>query len=394
MNAPAAPHPQSPLLNHCPPTLPASAYRDPARFDLEMRAIFRREWIHVTRLDDIVPMSLRRVHVAGQNILLVRDGEGVVRAFLNSCRHRGAELCETDSRKLGSRLISCPYHQWSYGLDGRLARIPWATPTADFRKEDHGLIPVHVRVWNGFVFVSLAAEPPPFELAPDLGVSALDNWPMADLVTGHVFEKELACNWKVFWENYNECLHCPGIHPELCDMVPVYAHGVMSPSEEPGWTPDTPPPAGNLKPGARTWTLSGKTCGPEFPRLTDAERSAGHTFVTLYPTMFIVAHVDYVRAVTLTPLGPERTRLTATWLFGRETLEQPGFDLADVTGFATIVLEQDGAACEMNQRGLRNEGFSGGTLMPQEFDIRRFHRWVLERAPMAAGTAGGAHDTA
>ena len=121
---------------------------------------------------------------------------------------------------------------------------------------------------------------------------------MRDLVTGHVMVKEIACNWKVFWENYNECLHCPGIHPELCDMVPVYDKGLMAPNEAPDWSPDAQADAGPLKPGARTWTMNGKPCGPEFPDLTDAQRLAGHTFVTLWPTMYVVAHVDYVRAVS------------------------------------------------------------------------------------------------
>ncbi len=146
--------------------------------------------------------------------------------FHNTCRHRGAELCQALDTPLKSRLITCPYHEWSYDLQGQLVRIPYASPTADFRKEDHGLLKVHVKQWNGFLFVCLAEEPPPFEQAPDMGVNALDDWPLADLVTGHVLVKEIACNWKVFWENYNECLHCPGIHPELCDMVPVYSRGL------------------------------------------------------------------------------------------------------------------------------------------------------------------------
>jgi len=129
--------------------------------------------------------------------------------------------------------------------------------------------------------------------------------------------------------------------------------------------------------------MSGAPCGPEFPDLTPEQRANGFNFVTLYPTMFVVAHVDYVRAVTVAPLGPERTRLTSEWLFSEETLAQPGFDAADVARFATLVLDQDGAACEMNQRGLRSARYERGRLMPQEFDILKFHDWV--RAQMGAG---------
>lgn len=362
----------SPLLDHCPETLPAKAYFDPDWYTAETRAIWRRNWVHVGRLNDLPTGTMRRVEIGGQNLILCRAQDGSVTAFHNTCRHRGAELCSVQEKRLG-KLVTCPYHNWAYDLSGRLVSVAFATPTEDFDKSDHGLYPVHVRDWNGFLFLCLADAPP--ELVPDLGLAALDNWPMAGLKTGHRLVKDLNCNWKIFWENYNECLHCPGIHPELCDMVPIYRQGVMAANEAPDWAPDAPlAPA--LKDGARTWTMSGAPCGQEFPDLTASEKANAFNFVTLYPTMYVVAHVDYVRSVTVTPLGPERTRLTSEWLFSDETLAQPGFDGADVARFATLVLEQDGAACEMNQRGLRSERYERGRLMPQEFDIRKFHVWV------------------
>ncbi len=364
--------PVSPLLDRCPETLPASAYTDPDWFAREERAIWWRNWVHAGRLNDLPAGTMRRVAVGGQNLILCRDREGRVNAFHNTCRHRGAELCSAAEKPLG-KLITCPYHNWSYDLSGRLVSTAFATPTSEFRKEDHGLFPVHVRDWNGFLFVCLDDKLP--ELRPDMGLNSLDNWPMDRLKTGHRLVKDLDCNWKIFWENYNECLHCPGIHPELCDMVPIYKKGVMAANEAPGWAPDAPrEPA--LKEGAKSWTMTGEPCGPEFAGLTGEERANAFNFVTLYPTMFVVAHVDYVRSVTVTPLGPERTRLTVEWLFSEETLAQPGFDAAKVAEFATLVLDQDGAACEMNQRGLRSERYERGRLMPQEFDILKFHDWV------------------
>lgn len=373
----AQPASSSPLLDHCPPGLPAHYYHDAAHFALEQQLIWRRNWVAVGRASDMAPMSVKRLSVGGQPLILVKDEDGTLTCFHNTCRHRGAELCAADGR-LSSRLITCRYHHWSYDLSGRLARLPYATPTSDFEKTEHGLFPVAVKVWNGLVFVCLADHPPPFEAAPDLGTTALDNWPIAELVTGHSTVKTVACNWKVFWENYNECLHCPGIHPMLCDMVPVYKRGIMAANEGADWTPETP--AGPvLKPGARSWTMNGQPCGPEFPRLTPAQRDAGMTFVTLLPTLFVVAHVDYVRLVTVTPVAPEVTELRADWLFPRETLEAPGFDLANVVEFASTVLNEDAEACEMNQRGLHADKFKSGTLMPQEFDIWKFHQWLRAR---------------
>ena len=361
---------QSPLLTRCPPGLPRDAYVSPDWYAHEIRAVWAKGWVCVGRVNDLPPGTIRPVTIAGAPVILCRTSEGEVAAWHNTCRHRGAELCAAEAR-LG-KLITCPYHAWAYAAtDGRLVATGPATPTDEFRKDAHGLYAVQSMVWSGFLLLSLNPDPGP--LTPDMGLGALDNWPMDSLVTGHRISRDLACNWKVFWENYNECLHCPGIHPELVDMVPVYKQGVMSPAEAPGWQPPSP---GNLKPGARTWTMDGQPCGPAFANLTEAQRLAGYTFVTLYPTMYVVAHIDHVRAVRLEPTGPETTRLTAEWLFPPDTLAQPGFDAAQVAAFATIVLDQDGAAAAINQRGLRSPAYTSATLMPQEFDIARFHQWV------------------
>lgn len=376
-------HPASPLLDHCPPTLSSQWYLDPAIFRREQKEIWARNWIYACRDAEIGVMTVKRVAIAGEPLILVRDGEGQLRAFHNVCRHRGAELCAASENRLASRLLVCPYHRWSYDLSGRLVRTPYVSMTGDFKPEDHALFPVAVTVWNGFVFLCLAEDPPPFDRAPDLGVGALDAWPMGDLVTGHVLTKTIACNWKIFWENYNECLHCPGIHPELCATVPVYARGYMAPNEAPDWDPQSPAPSRTLREGVESWTVDGKPCGPVFPTLTPTQRDEGHRFVTLLPSLFIVAHVDYVRAVSLRPIGPDQTELRAEWLFMPETLAAPDFDLDNVTAFATTVLMQDAAACEMNQRGLASSRYRHGTLMPQEFDVHRFQQWV--RHQMAGG---------
>ncbi len=366
-------HPDSPLLDHCPESLPREAYVGAEWYAREMATIWSRHWTCAGRVDDLATGTMRPVQIGPASVLLSRLTDGSLRAYHNTCRHRGAEICHGESA--AGKLITCPYHAWAYAAeDGRLVSTAHAHPTADFRREDHGLRPVALREWAGFAFLSLAAEPP--ALRGDIPLSTLDNWPMDGLVTGHRWETTLACNWKVFWENYSECLHCPGIHPELCDVVPIYREGVMAANERQDWTPSTPAGPG-LKAGAESWTMSGAPCGPVFPDLTNKERRAGYTFVTLWPSAFVVAHVDYVRTVRLEPLGPDRTRLIAEWHFVRETLAQPGFDAARVADFAKIVLGQDGDACEMNQRGIASPAYERGRLMPEEYEIHRFHQWVL-----------------
>lgn len=366
------PHPASPLLDHCPETLPRAAYVSPDWYAREMATIWSRHWVCAGRADDLASATMRAVQVGPASVILARLPDGTLRAYHNTCRHRGAEICRGE--RAAGKLITCPYHAWAYAADdGRLMSTAHAHPTEDFRREDHGLCPVALREWAGFIFLSLAAAPP--DLRGDIPLSTLDNWPMADLRTGHRWDQVLDCNWKVFWENYSECLHCPGIHPELCDMVPIYREGVMAPNERQDWTPGAGGQA-QLKPGAESWTMSGAPCGPAFPGLTPEERQAGYTFVTLWPSAFVVAHVDYVRSVRLAPLGPDRTRLVAEWHFAPETLAQPGFDAARVAEFAKIVLAQDAEACEMNQRGLLSPVWDRGRLMPEEYEIHRFHDWV------------------
>jgi Rieske 2Fe-2S family protein len=136
-----------------------------------------------------------------------------------------------------------------------------------------------------------------------------------------------------------------------------------------------------LSEGARTWTVNGKPCGPEFPDLTEDERAEGARFLTFYPTSYITAHVDFLRVGTIRPLGPERTLLTIDWLFAPETLAGPGFDLANAVEFVAEVIDEDAMACEMNQRGLASDRYRAGTLMPQEFDIAHFHSWLRARLP-------------
>ena len=370
----------SPRLKFCPATLPAAVYFDADWYAREMATVFARNWICVGRLADFATGTMRRAQVGAADVIVCRAADGAVSAYHNTCRHRGAELCRAAVAPLG-KLIRCPYHAFAYAAeDGRLVATGHAVTTADFDRAAHGLLPVAVRVWAGFLFLNTGEAAG--DLAADVDLGVLDHWPMEGLVTGHVWQAEIACNWKVFWENYSECLHCPGIHPELCDRVPIYARGIMAESEAVGW--DGSMSAGNLKPGAESWTPTGAACGPTFPLLTQAERAAGFQFVTLWPTAYVVAHVDHVRAVRIVPLSPVRTALVVEWYFVPEVLAQPGFDAAAVAEFAKTVLRQDGEAAEMNQRGMMSPAYFGGTLMPEEYEIHRFHQWLLQEMEVSA----------
>jgi Rieske 2Fe-2S family protein len=287
---------------------------------------------------------------------------------------------------LRSGNIICPYHAWVYSLQGELVRTSSRTHAGGFRLADYPLYKVNVKEWNGFVFVALTGDPPPFEKIFDLPLHRLDAWPLQELVVGHVLLKTMESNWKIFWENYNECLHCPGVHPKLSQLVPIYGRGLLEERDDPEWNVHAadadPKYKGGLRSGAATWSLDGRTTGKPFPGLSEADRQAGHIYMTSLPSVFLVGHVDYVRVVRLLPLGPEKTELRVEYLFSPETLADADFDLRNVVDFTNLVMSEDAEVCELNQRGLRAGPHARGVVMPEEYVIRQFHDWLrAELAP-------------
>jgi len=362
-------------------SLPASFYFDPGHHQLEMTRIWYRNWIYVCRSSDIgAARTFRTLEVGDQSILVVRGEDRVARAFHNTCRHRGAALCRTSEGRFSSTGIVCPYHSWRYSLRGDLLQTSSRQHGDGFDRRDFSLYSLPVNEWNGFIFAALTNEPPPFSTGFDLPLNRLDDWQLGELVVGHTLRKTLQCNWKVFWENYNECLHCPGVHPRLARLVPLFGRALLERRDDPSWQDhaddDDPKYGGGLRSGAESWSMDGKPVGVPFPGVSPEDRKAGHVYMTSVPSMFIVAHVDYVRVVRLLPLGPERTEMSIEFLFLPETLADPKRDLMNAVEFTNIVMSEDAEICELNQRGLRALPHAGGVLMPEEYAIRQFQNWV------------------
>jgi len=373
------------LTEHTP-GLPADAYFDPRQYERELQRIWYRNWVYVGRSSDVArARAFRTFDLGDQKILLVRDDRGVLQGFHNTCRHRGAALCRESEGTLRTGSIICPYHAWAYNLQGDLLRTSSRTHASGFDMADYPLYKISVKEWNGFVFVALTGNPPPFEKIFDLPLDRLDAWPLQELVVGHVLLKTIQSNWKIFWENYNECLHCPGVHPKLSQLVPIYGRGLLEERDDPEWhahAADADPKyKGGLRSGAATWSLDGRATGKPFAGLSAADRQAGHIYMTGLPSVFLVGHVDYVRVVRLLPLGPEKTELRVEYLFSPETLADAKFDLRNVVDFTNLVMTEDAEVCELNQRGLRAGPHAHGVVMPEEYVIRQFHDWL--RAELA-----------
>ncbi|HEY3851982.1 MAG TPA: aromatic ring-hydroxylating dioxygenase subunit alpha [Steroidobacteraceae bacterium] len=361
--------------------LPAESYFDPRHYERELRRIWYRNWIYVCRSSEVAAKrAFRTFEMGDQKILLVRGDDGALKAFHNTCRHRGALLCREREGSLRSPAIVCPYHAWTYSLDGHLIRTSSKAHPEGFDLADYPLYGIKVHEWSGFVFVALSEDPPAFERMFDTPLNRLDAWPLKDLVLGHTLEKTVNSNWKIFWENYNECLHCPSVHPRLSSLVPIFGRGLLEERDDPRWSDhrsDSDPKfKGGLRAGAATWSNDGKLAGLEFPGLSDEDRKLGHVYMTGLPSMFIVGHVDYVRVVRLLPLDPERTQMRVEYLFSAQTLKSPDFDMANVVEFTNRVMTEDADVCELNQQGLRAAPHARGVVMPEEYVIRQFHEWV------------------
>ena len=365
-------------------TLPAHFYFDPAHHQRELEAIWYRDWLYVcpaVALDQ--PRMYRTYEIGDQSVLIVRDEDGSLKAFHNTCRHRGSQLCAGEEGRLKFKRIVCPYHNWAYKLDGSLAATTSLATPEGFDASGLGLFPVHVDTWRGLVFISLADKPESLATAMRRDPGRFDAWPVEDLVLGHRFVKKLACNWKGFWDNFNECLHCPNVHPSLVKLVPIYGRRISSKWDDPDYASHAenadPKFQGGLREGAQSWSSDGSASPVPIPGLDEAHKAMGQTYVVSWPTMFMVGHADYMRIVRMRPLGPEETEITSEWLFPKGAMEHPEFDLENIVGFAKQVIAEDGMASELNQKGLHARPYRAGVLMPEERSLRDFRDWILGR---------------
>ena len=370
-------------------TLPSSWYFDPVQHARELERIWYRHWVYLCRAETVAEVqSYRTFTIGSQPLLVVRGEGGVLRAFYNTCRHRGATLCREPAGRLPARSITCPYHGWTYRLDGGLARIPSAGRPHYVDVQGTRLYEVPLKVWRGFVYVNLGDPERAFGGNFNGNLEQFAHWPLEELVVGHRLTKRLRCNWKVFWENYNECLHCPGVHPALTDLVPIYRRGIMEPRDDPAFADHAgsaePLHQGGLRAGAATWSMDGRSLGHEFPALSPEERRVGYHYMTSLPSHYLVLHVDHVRSSRLLPLGPEETELSIEWLFPKETLADPAVDIARACDFSAQVMAEDGDVCELAQRGLHAAAHERGMLMPEEYDVYRFEQWVRDALAPAA----------
>ena len=352
-------------------SLSREAYWGTDFYAREQAAIFWDQWFYAGRADAFRATGEYRVlDVAGESVILVR-GEDGFHALLNFCRHRGTRLLCGEGTIRGA--IRCPYHSWAYALDGTLIATPFVADEA-VPPESRRLHRAGVAEWAGFLFLHLSperAEASGSTLASQLGAipERVQRYPLAELRVARTIRYEVAANWKVLLENYNECYHCAGVHPELCRLVPAFARG----GQDLEWEDGIP-----HRDGAWTFTTDGTSKRAPFPDLDDAER-VRHKGELVYPNLMLSLSAEHVAAFVLTPLQQDRTRIDCLLLFAPDEVSKPDFDPSDAAELWDLVNSQDWAICESVQRGMSSRAYRSGWFAPMEDESLDIRRWLLPR---------------
>ena len=348
-------------------TLPRKFYADPEFYRQELERFYFERWIAAGRADQIPKAGDYFVRsIADDSVIVTRDSSGEIHAFFNVCRHRGTRICEQPEGHFAER-IQCPYHAWTYGLDGRLLAAPHMTP--EFCKDDYPLHRSGCAVWDGNVFVHLGhvgrvgqvGQVGQVGLGAQLGdlPQRFANWRMGDLRLGRRIVYDVKANWKLIVLNFNECLHCPTLHPALNrlhhylgaeNVAPTacYCGGAMG-----------------FKDGVETMSIDGKRRREFLPELTAPQRQCVE-YYSVYPNFLISLHPDYVMTHTLWPRAFDRTEIVCEWHFHPTELAKPDAPIDDAIEFWDLTNREDWWIAEQSQAGIMSRAYQPGPYSERE----------------------------
>ena len=357
---------RAPSLHH---TLPGRYYTDPENFRREIDRFYFSSWICAGRAGQVArPGDYFLRDVAGESIIVTRDTRDAVRAFYNVCRHRGTRMCTQPEGAFENR-IQCPYHGWTYGLDGSLLGAPYMGDA--FSRAEYPLNAVGAEVWDGHIFINLGQHPSP--LAAQLAglPEKFARWRMQDLRLGHRITYDVKANWKLIVLNYNECLHCPVLHPALNRLTeylgadneppaPTYIGGAMG-----------------FRGGAETMSSDGKRRRDCLPGLDDEARQLVY-YYAIYPNFLLSLHPDYMMTHTLWPKAVDRTEIVCEWHFHPAEMARPDFEWRDAVDFWDQTNREDWRISELSQLGIASRGYTPGPYSKRETLLHAFDRVCTE----------------
>ncbi len=365
------PHDSTPAFDASLPlerahTIPAAWYFDPAIHSAEVRTVFGATWQAVGRVDQVAePGRYFTADVGGTPVLVVRGDDGELRAFANVCRHRAARVAPEAEGK-ASRL-RCRYHGWTYDLCGRLRGTPEFDGVADFQREDNGLPSFAVAEWGPFVFVYLGKPTEPLadflnplpEQAHALGLESLR------FVARR--EYQLACNWKVFVDNFLDGgYHVNTVHPGLAEVLDYSEYRTQV--------------AGNTAVQSSPLTASGSAA-------MDTVRAGERAYYWwVFPNFMLNAYAGVMDTNLVLPLGPNACRVVFDFYFADTSGAEAESRIAQSIGVADQIQREDIGICEEVQRGLASHWFDTGRFsVRREIAAYHFHRLLAQRVSDAGG---------
>ena len=338
-----------------PKSLPQKYFTSAEVFADEQTKIFSKNWLLVGHQSQIAkPGDYFLTTISKESIIVTRDSQSSIRAFFNVCRHRGSRLKEDTCGHMSA--IQCPYHAWTYGLDGKLTGAPHMDDVPGFDKANYPLRSPHVGVWAGFIFVTLAEMPAPLEQWFAPLAEKFSHWNMPILRSAKRIEYDVRANWKLMFENYSECYHCPGVHPQLQKISP-YDSAENDLREGPflgGFM--------EIKRG-KSLTMSGNACAAFVGKIENVQQVF---YYSIFPNMLLSLHPEYVMVHQLWPQSPERTLIVCDWLFHPDAFQQNEFKPGDAIEFWDITNKQDWHVCELSQKGISSRAYEPGPYSSRE----------------------------
>ena len=369
-------------------TLPRRFYADPEFYRAELERFFFNRWICAGRADQIPDAGdyFTRT-LADESIIVARDGSGAIHALFNVCRHRGTRLCDSAEGHFVDR-IQCPYHAWTYDLRGRLVAAPHMP--SGFCKDEYPLHRAGCKVWDGHIFVFLRAlpglpDPPDLPDPPGLpGPPGLRDqlgdlparfaaWRMGELRLGRRIVYDVKANWKLIVLNYNECLHCPNLHPALHQLH----HYLGADNEAP--TACYCGGAMGFRDGVETMSVDGRRRRDVLPGLNAAQR-ARVEYYAIYPNLLLSLHPDYVMTHTLWPRAHDRSEIICEWHFHPDELAKRDAQIDDAVEFWDRTNREDWWIAEQSQAGINSRVYQPGPYSERESLLWSFDEIVRRSA--------------
>jgi glycine betaine catabolism A len=355
-------------------TLPARYYTDPDFYREELERFFASDWICAGRANRVpAPGDYFLREVAGESIIITRDGNDSLRAFFNVCRHRGTRICVNSAGRFPGR-IQCGYHGWTYALDGSLIGAPHAHD--GFCREDYPLNAIDVDVWDGHIFINLSRDHDPLAVQLEDLPQKFRNWRMAELRPYRQIEYMVKANWKLIMLNYNECLHCPILHPAL-NAISDYLSGENDPPRR-GYIGGSM----EFQGGAKTMSRDGRLRRDYLPGLSVNDRRKVYYYAIL-PNLLLSLHPDYMMTHTLWPRAVDCTDVICEWHFHPEEMSKPDFQADDAIEFWDTTNREDWAISELSQAGIGSRAYKPGPYTRCESLPHAFDQIVLDRESQA-----------